>query len=256
MYPVIEIFNRSIPSFGILFLIGAFAAFLLSVITARKYQLLTMDIIFFGLFAVIGGIIGAKFLYLLLNLGALIQNPLATLLSLFSGGSVFFGGLAGGLAGGYLYTRIYKLDALLFFDAAAPCVALAQAFGRIGCFFNGCCYGIPYDGPFSVTYPQGAYPPADVALFPSQLAEALFMFLFCGLLALHLKKSRHPGHTVGLYLLGYGIFRFLIEFLRDDPRGAFLFFSTSQWLGLLAICAGITFFTDIFQRIIIKYRNS
>ncbi|WKY43990.1 prolipoprotein diacylglyceryl transferase [Eubacteriaceae bacterium ES2] len=253
MYPVIEIFNRTIPTFGILFLFGTCAAFLLSTITARKYAILTMDIVFCGLFGIIGGIIGAKSMYLLVNLSALIQDPLNTLIAFLSGGSVFFGGLLGGVMGGYFYTRIYKLNPILFFDAAVPCLSLAQAFGRIGCFFNGCCYGIGYDGFCSVTFPEGAYPPAGVSLFPTQLTESLFLFILSGLLLWHLKKSRKPGHTTGLYLISYGIFRFLIEFLRADPRGSFLCFSTSQWLGLLVVLAGILFFKNIPQNL---YKNS
>lgn len=253
MYPLIKIFNRTIPTFGILFLIGAIAAFLLSTLTARKYAILNMDIVFFGLFGMIGGIIGAKVLYLFVNLGDLIHDPFNTLIAFLSGGSVFFGGLLGGVLGGYFYTRIYKLNPILFFDAAVPCLALAQAFGRIGCYFNGCCYGISYDGYCSVTFPEGAYPPAGIGLFPTQLSESLFLFILTALLLLHLKKSQGPGHTTGLYLTSYGIFRFLIEFLRGDPRGHFLCFSTSQWLGLLVILAGILFLKDFPQKL---YKNS
>lgn len=256
MYPVIEIFNRPIPTFGILFLIGVTAAFLLSTLTARKYPILTMDIVFFGLFGIIGGIIGAKALYLFVNLSDLIHDPLNTLISFLSGGSVFFGGLLGGVLGGYFYTRIYNLNPILFFDAAVPCLSLAQAFGRIGCFFNGCCYGISYDGFCSVTYPKGAYPPSGVALFPTQLSESLFLFILSGLLLLQLKNSRQPGHTTGLYLISYGIFRFLIEFLRGDPRGSFLWFSTSQWLSLLVILTGILFFKNIPQKLYKNWRKS
>ncbi|WKY47352.1 prolipoprotein diacylglyceryl transferase [Eubacteriaceae bacterium ES3] len=256
MHPLIQISNLQIPSFGILFLIGSVAAFLLSILTARKYQLPSMDIIFFGLFGLVGGIIGAKLIYLLLNIGALITDPLNTLMTLMYGGSVFFGGLLGGILGGYFYCRIYKLDPVVFFDAAAPCIVLAQAFGRIGCFLNGCCYGIPYNGICSVTYPDGAYPPSGIALFPTQLTESFFLFIFCIFLLIYLKKSHHPGYTTGIYLCGYGFFRFLIEFLRNDPRGGFLFFSTSQWLGMIAFIIGILFFMNIPQRILIKHRNS
>lgn len=109
-----------------------------------------------GLFGIIGGISGAKLLYLIVDFPNLIASPETALLRLASGGAIFYGGLIGGILGGYLYTHVYHLNAIEFFDIAVPCLALAQAFGRIGCFFNGCCYGIPYNGPGAVHYPVGA----------------------------------------------------------------------------------------------------
>jgi len=246
MYPVIRIGNYLIPTFGILFLIGVGAAFLLAMLSARKYAIPTMDAMFFGLFALIGGIVGAKLLYIIVVFPDLIANP-EDIFLLLTGGSVFYGGLIGGVVGGFLYTRIYNLNTIEYFDMAVPCLALAQAFGRIGCFFNGCCYGVPYEGFGAVHYPIGAYPPSGIGLFPAQLTESFFLFVLTAALLGILKKSRTPGFTSGVYLISYGIFRFINEFFRSDPRGSLLFLSTSQWISLGIITLGILFFLKLPQ---------
>ncbi|PKM73686.1 MAG: prolipoprotein diacylglyceryl transferase [Firmicutes bacterium HGW-Firmicutes-17] len=247
MYPVIQFFNYSIPTFGVLFLLGTGAAFLLGVQAARKYGISTMDSMFFGLFGIIGGIIGAKLLYIIVDLPNLIASPETALIRLATGGAVFYGGLIGGVLGGYFYTHIYHLDTIRFFDIAVPCLALAQAFGRIGCFFNGCCYGIPYEGPGAVHYPVGAYPPTGIGLFPAQLSESAFLFVLTLLLMAVLWKSQTAGFTTGFYLIASGLFRFINEFFRADPRGTIGFLSTSQFISLLIIALGILFMLKIPQ---------
>ncbi|HAZ06234.1 MAG TPA: prolipoprotein diacylglyceryl transferase [Acetobacterium sp.] len=249
MHPIIHFFNVAIPTFGVLFLLGTGAAFLLGVYTARKYGITTMDAMFFGLFGIIGGISGAKILYIIVDLPNLLANPETALIRLATGGAVFYGGLIGGILGGYFYTRIYHLHTIQFFDIAVPCLALAQAFGRIGCFFNGCCYGIPYEGIGAVYYPVGAYPPSGIGLFPAQLSESVFLFILTLVLITVLWKSKVPGLTTGVYLLASGLFRFINEFFRADPRGAIGFLSTSQFISLLVIGLGFLFVMKIPQQL-------
>jgi phosphatidylglycerol:prolipoprotein diacylglycerol transferase len=253
MYPVIHLLNHSIPTFGLLFLLGVGAGFLLAMQTAKKYAIPTMDAMFFGLFGIIGGILGAKLLYIIVDLPSFITAPETALSRLMTGGAVFYGGLIGGILGGFLYTRVYHLDAIRYFDIAVPCLALAQAFGRIGCFFNGCCYGIPYEGPGAVHYPAGSYPPAGIGLFPAQLTESLFLFILTPILVLILSRSNRPGFTTAVYLILYGIFRFIIEFFRSDPRGSILFLSTSQLISFFVVLLGLLFMAGIPQRLYEKH---
>lgn len=253
MYPMFHFLNHAIPTFGILFLLGAGAAFLLGILTAKKYVIPTMDAMFFGLFGIIGGILGAKLLYIIVDLPNLIANPETALIRLATGGAVFYGGLLGGILGGFLYTHVYHLDTIKYFDMAVPCLSLAQAFGRIGCFFNGCCYGIPYEGFGAIYYPVGAYPPSGIGLFPSQLTESAFLFILTPVLMTILSKSRVPGFTTGFYLITYGIFRFFNEFFRSDPRGSIGFLSTSQTISLAIIIFGLLFILKIPQRFYEKH---
>ena len=107
-----------------------------------------------------------------------------------------------------------------------------HGFGRIGCFLAGCCYGIPYDGPFAVQFLEGSLAPSNTTLFPVQFVEAICLLILAIVLAvLDLKKS-YP-HTIAVYFIVYGILRFLLEYVRYDAvRGHLLALSTSQWISL------------------------
>ena len=116
-----------------------------------------------------------------------------------------------------------------------PCsILVGHAFGRIGCFCAGCCYGRPTDSFLGVRFPGHIQ---DV--HPTQLYEAFFLFaLFAVCSYLLLKKGFK--HNMSVYLVAYGIFRFLIEFVRDDERGQLLgFISPSQFWSILMIGLGV-----------------
>lgn len=163
----------------------------------------------------------------------------------------FIGGLAGGVLAYLIFLRYFykeeNKDVKKIMNTIITGVVIAHAFGRIGCLMAGCCYGIPTDSFLGVVFPHGdaaaAFP--GIAIFPTQLFEALFLFLLFALL--NVVKS-FKNIEVEVYLIAYGIWRFLIEFIRGDDRGElFGFFSTqyntfptpSQYLSLLMIIAGI-----------------
>ena len=153
-------------------------------------------------------------------------------------GMTFIGGLIGGvlvfLIGYFIFRRRYETR-LYQVVSALPCsILIAHAFGRIGCFFAGCCYGKPTDSFFGVQFPD-----LDHKVHPTQLYEAAFLFvLFAVCLWLVLKKDFK--HNLSIYLIAYGIFRFLIEYLRGDERGEFVTsLSPSQFWSVLMVVAGI-----------------
>ncbi|MEN6472360.1 MAG: prolipoprotein diacylglyceryl transferase [Clostridiaceae bacterium] len=238
MYPYVRIGPVSMPSYGLCLVTGALLAFLLLLYTRRFRGVKRDDIYHTAIYAVIGGLIGAKLLYLIVELPAILRTP-AILLSMILGGAVFYGGLIGGVAGGLIYTRRYKTSVLDTADVLLPSLALAHAFGRVGCFFAGCCYGMACDSPISVVYPPGAYPPPGIPLLPTQLMETAFLLLLCLFLTLRLKKSKKSGEIAGFYALLYGVWRFIIEFFRGDPRGSLWIFSTSQLISLALIPLGL-----------------
>lgn len=217
---------------------GALFAFLLLLYTVRFRPVRRDDVFYTAIYAVIGGLVGAKLLYLLVELPAIFENP-KVLLGMIAGGTVFYGGLIGGIVGGLLYTRRYKTSVLCTADVLLPSLALAHAFGRVGCFFAGCCYGMACDSPISVVYPPGSYPPSGIPLLPTQLMEAAFLLLLCLFLLLRLKKSKKGGEIAGWYALLYGVWRFVIEFFRADPRGSLSIFSTSQLISVALIPFGL-----------------
>ena len=123
---------------------------------------------------------------------------------------------------------------------APACITLAHGLGRIGCFFAGCCYGVETDSIFGVKFPH-----LDHNVYPTQLYEAMFLIILTAILSLLAFKYKNK-YTMPIYLASYGVFRFLIEFLRGDDRGAFLFgiISPSQVFSIicLVISVGLTIY--------------
>ena len=168
---------------------------------------------------------------------AYIENPEAGF-DLFNSGMTFIGGLIGGVVSflaGYFIFRPFLKNRLVDIISLLPCcIVIAHAFGRIGCFFAGCCYGKPTDSFLGVQFPYPMY-----KVHPTQLYEAAFLFaLFAVMLILYIRKGFK--HNLSLYLLTYGIFRFLIEFVRGDERGSFVAgISPSQFWSILMIVASV-----------------
>ena len=235
MLPYIELFGKMIPMYGVCFVVGMGLAVLTVWLLARRYkEIPQIDVVCSAVYAGIGAVVGAKLLFIIVNLGDIISGALP-FLQAFQGGFVFYGGLIGGIIGLFLYVKIYKLNAFKFFEIYATVVPLGHAIGRVGCFLGGCCYGIEYDGPLSCTYHINiGNTPLGVPLFPVQLAEAfLLLCLFSVLLFLYIKK-RDLGIQVLTYGFAYCLLRFSLEFLRGDKeRGALLGISTSQFISLV-----------------------
>ena len=229
------------PIIGIGFAIGC----LIAVYRSSRYDFPREDCFYAMLFAMIGVVVGGKILCLITDIQGIIENAAYLFgtvegwYSLLGGGFVFYGGLFGGLLGAYIYCRMYKLSFYNFLQAAVPVVPLIHGIGRIGCFCAGCCYGIPWDPPVGMLFSASPAAPHDVYLFPVQLLEAgLNFILFAVMMGIFHKPRKIP--AVGVYLIGYGIVRLICERFRyDEVRGFFLGLSTSQWISILVIPAGI-----------------
>ena len=200
------------------------------------------------LWGVLGALLGAKLLYLLpllprlwADLPLLRADPTWFMAKYFSGGFVFYGGLLGGLAGAWLFCKQRRTSFATLGRDLVPALPLFHAFGRVGCFLAGCCYGIPSPVPWlGVVFPAAAIEaPSGVPLLPVQLYEAVGCLLLFLLLD-HLLRQGWPGdRLLALYLALYAAFRFLLEFLRGDAARGFLGpLSTSQVLSL-GVLAGL-----------------
>lgn len=242
MYPTISVLGITLSSYGLLAVIGFCAAACCALVLARKEGggFPHEDIFYAFLCGVVGALVGAKLLFLLTLVPALVQHwavfaaePLATA-GLMMSGFVFYGGLFGALAGGWLYCRRYGIDAGKAVALFVPGFPLFHLFGRIGCFLAGCCHGVPWAGGIAFHHALAA--PNEIALFPVQLAEAggnLLLFLL--LLWLFLRGYRRA--LLPVYLAGYSVMRFGLEFLRGDAlRGVWLL-SASQWMALGVLAA-------------------
>ncbi len=230
-------------TYGLMIAIGVIMAFWLAERRSAQMGLDVDKVPGLVVSCVAAGLLGAKILYLLTILPELIQDPLLWKKSLASG-FVVFGGILGGIAGGLVYCRARKLPGWRWFDMGMPCVALAQGFGRIGCFFAGCCYGVETDSPFSLVFLHSDFAPNGVHLVPTQLISSAVDFAICFLLLWYdLRGKRAEGETMALYLVMYSLARFIVEFWRGDLiRGAVGPLSTSQFIGLFTFAAGAILF--------------
>jgi phosphatidylglycerol:prolipoprotein diacylglycerol transferase len=195
-----------------------------------------------ALVLMVSGIFGARIFYFLLNeFDALKADPFM-FFRIWEGGLVFYGGFLTAVLAAFIFSKKNEIAMLTLTDALAAPLLLGQAIGRIGCFFAGCCYGKMTECFLGVTFTH----PESLALkfvkiHPTQLYSSLGDFVLFGIALFIGKKSPQKGILTAFYLLGYGVFRFFIEFLRGDDRGHFYRgFSPSQWIGFLMITAGIS----------------
>ncbi|MEG2116788.1 MAG: prolipoprotein diacylglyceryl transferase, partial [Clostridia bacterium] len=153
-------------------------------------------------------------------------------------GAVFYGGLIGGLAVGFAYLKITKKNSFDYFVIVTPLIPLFHAFGRLGCFFGGCCYGI--ESNFGFIFTNSLIESANgVRRFPVQLLEMAVLLVHFAVFFIMYKKKFLKKILLPLYLISYGVCRFFIEFLRGDEYRGFVFnMSTSQFISVLivAIC--------------------
>ncbi len=251
MKPYIEIFSKQIPIYGVMFFVGIFVAAAVAALVCKKRELPGYEIAYSGVYTMIGAMIGAKLLFIIVSWKDIVKYDIP-FENILKGGFVFYGGLIGGFLGLLTYSLIYKMKLNKFLDIYAAVLPLGHAFGRVGCFFAGCCYGMEYDGPFCYTYTATAgVTPLGVPLFPIQLLEALCLLLIFGGLMVVLHKTKKVGVVYKCYLVAYAIVRFALEYLRGDgERGKFLFLSTSQWVsvGIILLCVAIILYNKYFKR--------
>lgn len=236
----IQIGPITIHMYGLMMGIGFISAYLLSDYRAKKRGLNT-DIVFGILWcAIIGGLLGARILYYIVEFPSILENP--SILWDFGFGYVVYGGIIGGALSSYLYCKKKKVHFMEYFDLVMPAVALAQGFGRIGCTFAGCCYGKETDMPFGITYHTSEIAPNGVKLIPTQIISSVGDFCFAFILLMYAKKKRKDGKVAAMYLFLYSIGRFIIEFFRNDYRGSVGALSTSQLISIGIFIAGLVFY--------------
>ncbi len=251
-YPLFEIFGRGVYLYGICVAVGIIACFALLMFTMSRLKFNDYSsnvIVIVGLLST-----GLGFLFSLLfqALYNYIENPSA---GFVFGDLTFLGGLLGGVV---CFIGIYCLfiyvihpkntvkflsgdmnatlsDALPFIPIG---IVLAHAFGRLGCFFAGCCYGLPTDAWYGLPCAAGY----SGNVIPTQLFEMIFLFILAAVMALLFYKFKF-NYNFSVYMISYGIFRFIIEFWRNDQRGQFLgsTLSPSQIWSIVLVILGIAY---------------
>ena len=244
MFPYIELFGKQISSYAVMSLIGALISGYLACKNTKKRGFDDNDMIMLLLLSVIGIFLGGHILYGITNFHKIILfikhiGNTPNIKALFDcmmdifGGSVFYGGLIGGMIVGIIYLKRKKLPVNDFTDIITPIIPLFHFFGRIGCFLVGCCYGI--ESEIGFTYSNSLVESANhVQRLPIQLIEALYNLGLFILLYSLFKKNKMKNKLLGLYLCFYPIGRFIFEFFRGDEYRGFIFeLSTSQFISIL-----------------------
>lgn len=235
-YPIIEIGKLSVHLYGVCIAIGI----LLCILVLRNYgKRVCTDqkfLDFVEIDAYVSIALGFFFAAVFQGLYNYIENP-SEGFSL-NGGITFLGGLIGGATTFFvIYFIMKKKYTANFTDIISVipcCIFLAHGFGRIGCFFAGCCYGIETDSWLGIRFPGMIN-----KVYPTQLYEAIFLLIMFGVTS-YLSLKKNYKHNFSVYLISYGVFRFLIEFIRGDDRGAFFkIFSPSQFWSIILVLIGI-----------------
>jgi phosphatidylglycerol:prolipoprotein diacylglycerol transferase len=245
MYPeLLHIGPVTIYTYGLMMATGFLVSYLLLQKETKKlgdHPDLASNIVFW---AAIGGILGSKILYIFENIPDLIADPIGMI---FSGsGLVFHGGLIGGTIAVVIVLYKSKKSIGVYADIIGPLLLIGQGFGRIGCFFAGCCHGKACSLPWAITFPH-ASPPADYPVHPTQLYEALLNFAFYFVLVKLIRpKTTRNGQTMAIYLMFAGLERFMIEFIRVNPR-IWLNLSSAQFTSMGVFLAGLIIFFIIRQ---------
>ena len=259
MYPkLLSLFGGKVTiyTYSVCIAIGLIVGAVVFSLLCKKFKMSNKAYDFYSFVSLLTVVIGFIFAYLFQDLYEVLggngSNIVKDFKALFagegfkmSGGITFMGGLIGGGVFFIACTLLHKDKSVrkefpLMADIAAPVILVAHGFGRIGCFFGGCCYGAVTDSPLGISYPvDGVWQNR----YPTQLYEALFCFLAFAVFMLVLAKTqKRTGNTLLYYAVSYSVFRFFLEYLRADHRGgADIGLSPSQVQSLVLVIAVVAF---------------
>ncbi|MGB9607567.1 MAG: prolipoprotein diacylglyceryl transferase [bacterium] len=225
MHPILfKIGPLAIRSWGAMLLVGFLLAYWLALKRAEKYSLPKAYVLDLALYLLLAGVIGGRLVYVLLNGRFYFRNPLQ-IVAIWNGGLSFYGSLGAGVLTTLIFCMKKNLSFFRVADLLTPSLALGYAFGRIGCFLNGCCYGVPTNLPIGVTFP-GVFPPTP--RHPVQLYAFAANILFMFILLWFDKRKKAEGHTFALYTILYAFYRFLAEILRKGATAEIFFDGITQ----------------------------
>ncbi|MCJ7821621.1 MAG: prolipoprotein diacylglyceryl transferase [Armatimonadetes bacterium] len=230
MFPTLfRIGPVDVHSYGTLLMVGFLSAILLSRRQARRMGLsadLPLDL---GVWVLVAAVVSARVTFVALNWGYYSPRPAEVLYIWRQSGLSFHGGLLGGVVAGLLFSWRRGLSFWTVADMVAPGIALGYAIARIGCLLNGCCYGVPTELPWGMTFPL--YPDSQITTDPShptQIYAALGSLAILALLLWARNRLTVPGRLFLLYLMLYSVLRSGIELLRKGATADIAFDSVTQ----------------------------
>jgi phosphatidylglycerol:prolipoprotein diacylglycerol transferase len=248
VFPQLFHFGRfALPTYGFLVALGVLTGLMVTTKLARSQKINPDDAWNLGVLVVLAAIVGAKLLLIINDYSWYAAHPRDIFsLAMMQAGGVFYGGVIAALIAAAYYMRKHHMPALRTCDTFAPGLALGHSIGRIGCFAAGCCYGKPTNHWWGVVFTNPiAHSISGTPLFtriePTQLFESAIEFVnFLILLAL-IRHKKFEGQVMGAYLFLYGVARFFIEYIRDDPDRGSMFggaLTGTQFISICLVVAG------------------
>lgn len=216
-----------------------------------------------GVWVYFGALFGARLYYILQYEG---WREAYRAVLFWEGGLVYYGGLFGGFLGAVLYLRFKRVPILPVADIVMPYLPLSHAIARVGCFLNGCCWGVPTDMPWGMRYPRsvwGAYAQQvndglidgsgahSLPVHPTQLYCSLGLLVIFVVMRWAYRHKRHDGAVMLLYPLLYGVLRFVVEIFRGDSTRPLWNMTVSQVVAVLLILgagAGFCLMSRLYWR--------
>lgn len=225
MRPILfHIGSLPIYSYGALVAIAFLLGLWTVIRSVQRCELAPSDrIIDLGLWILVGGIVGARLLFVLLELSYYLKHPLHIFM-LNQGGLSFYGSLIGGYVGGVWYAKRQKIPVWPIADIIAPWLAMGYSIVRVGCFLNGCCYGVPSQNAWAMRCAAED----NLLRHPTQLYALVASLIIFGVLMMVRHKKPFHGFVFWLYLGIYGTARFIIEIFRESQILAFGWLRTTQ----------------------------
>ena len=239
-----------IDTYSVMYILGVFAALALFEIYFRKHlKVKSKNMYYLEMSLIVAVLLGIVLSYSLQNLYNLIDDPEHFE---WRWTSTFYGGIIGGVGGFFipwlLWGRKHYPEGLKYILVIAPAsIALAHGIGRIGCFLAGCCYGIETDAWYGVKFPH-----LEHNVIPTNLFEAIFLLVLSAVLIYNAFKENYK-YNFPTYFIAYGIWRFIIEFVRDDYRGSFIpGITPSQFWSIILVLIGVVWIIVVE---IIEHKN-
>ncbi|MFC1590236.1 prolipoprotein diacylglyceryl transferase [Candidatus Omnitrophota bacterium] len=244
MHPIlVKIGPLTVYSYGLMVALGFGLAAYLAARRSRAFGISANDAIDLLICILVAGIAGARLTYVLLHLDHYRAFPMEIFL-INRGGLAFYGGLVFGVLGALICIKKKRLPVWKTADLLAPFVALAHALGRIGCLLNGCCVGRQAPAGF---FAAVSFPGDPLMRHPTQAYSAAALFFIFIFLWKRQDKRSFDGEVFFLYCMSYSIYRFAIEFMRDDPS-VYLGLTLSQVLSLAVFSVSFSVFLAVKRR--------
>ncbi|MEG1711425.1 MAG: prolipoprotein diacylglyceryl transferase, partial [Clostridia bacterium] len=243
-----------VPAYLAMMILAIITGVIIILCLYKKFNFKKTQVLWLAGYVIVFGLLGAHLFSLLFRLGEVNLNSwkefYTSVIVLFSA-LMYYGGFIGGMFGAWLFSKKEDVPFLLTADLVICALPLAHALGRVGCFLAGCCYGMHTDSCIGVEFPYG-YSTGKV--LPTQLFEVAFnIILFIAIIIVYfvvyrkgltnkndkVSDSKYVGLISIIYLIAYPIYRFIVEFFRDDNRGEILILSTSQFISIFVLAFGI-----------------